>query len=147
MSDIPTFGERLPGQEYVNRPSAYVILREGDRIAIVRTPLATYLPGGGQDPGESPERAALREVAEECGLRAELIDRFAVANQYVYSIEEKKFFMKGSTFFRARVIGTAVATEPDHETVWVTPEEAQSELSHESHRWAVREEHHRSQSL
>jgi 8-oxo-dGTP diphosphatase len=141
VSDIPTFGERVPGQEYVDRPSAYVILRDGSRIAIVRTPLATYLPGGGQDPGESPERAALREVAEECGLQAVLVDKLGVANQYVYSVEEGKFFMKGSTFFRARVIGTAIATEPDHETLWVTPEEAQRELSHESHRWAVTEEH------
>ena len=143
MSAIPTFGEQVPGQKYLDRPSAYVILRQGPRIAIVRTPLATYLPGGGQDPGESPERAAVREVAEECGLRAELLDRLGTANQYVYSEEEGKFFLKQSTFFRARVIGTALAVEPDHETLWVTPEEAQRQLSHESHRWAVAEEHSR----
>src|SRR5215471_1159886 len=102
MSRVPVFGEKLPGQKYVDRPSAYVILRDGPRVAIVRTPLATYLPGGGQDPGESPEAAAIREVAEECGLTAELTGTIGVADQYVYSEEEKKFFMKHCTFFTAR---------------------------------------------
>jgi 8-oxo-dGTP diphosphatase len=135
---IPRFGLRVPGKEYIPRPGAYVILQDerGD-VAVVRTPEGTYLPGGGQNPGETPEQAALREVAEECGFQAEILDRIGVADQLAYATAEAKFFEKRSTFFRARVIGRSAATDADHVLAWLSPAAAARELSHESHRWAV----------
>ena len=35
------------------------------------------LPGGGVDPGESPENAAIREVLEETGLQVEILRKVA----------------------------------------------------------------------
>ena len=50
-----------------------VILDPNDRVLLVRFvwPDKTVWapPGGGIDPGETPEQAIVREVAEECGLR------------------------------------------------------------------------------
>jgi len=51
----------------------------GDRVLLIRRgkpPLAgTWsLPGGLADPGESLPGAAAREVAEECGIRIQVVD-------------------------------------------------------------------------
>jgi 8-oxo-dGTP pyrophosphatase MutT (NUDIX family) len=58
-----------------------VLLDPDDRVLLIRSsdPAAPTLPGwwelpgGGIDPGESPEQAALRELHEETGLAAEYI--------------------------------------------------------------------------
>ncbi|WP_432948091.1 NUDIX hydrolase [Kribbella sp. CA-253562] len=56
-----------------------VVVRYGDRIALVREQYATWdrehwnLPSGAVEPGETPRAGAVREVLEEtghrCGLR------------------------------------------------------------------------------
>ena len=48
-----------------------------DRILLVRHsygPEGWFLPGGGIGKGESPERAAVRELAEETGCRAQGVE-------------------------------------------------------------------------
>lgn len=138
---IRQFGIELPDRDYTLRPSAYVIVRDPDaRVAIVRTPLGSFLPGGGLLAHEAPEQAAVREVVEECGLKVEIIEKLGDADQFVYAEAEATHLRKRSTFFRARVTGLAAATESDHALVWLTSEVARRELSHESHRWALAEE-------
>jgi double-stranded uracil-DNA glycosylase len=50
-----------------------LILDPGDRVLLVRFDWPDKVvwapPGGGIDPGETPEQAIVRELAEECGLR------------------------------------------------------------------------------
>jgi len=59
---VPIFGvpdSRLP---HIVRPSAYgLIVGPSDRLAIVRTEIGSYLPGGGILGTESPEAAICRE--------------------------------------------------------------------------------------
>ena len=56
---------------------AAVILIEGDTVALierVREGRRYYLfPGGGVEPGETPEGAAIREAREELGLDVEIV--------------------------------------------------------------------------
>ena len=122
------------------RPGGYaVIFGDGGDVAAVSTPLGLALPGGGQNPGESPEGAAAREVEEECGLRVILGARIGVADELVFAADEQAHYRKRCTFFPAEIIGTAGAGEPDHELVWLSPQNAVVRLMHQSQRWAAAE--------
>ena len=133
------FGTPIPDCPYVVRPSVYALVADDDgRIAVARTSKGYILPGGGIEGGESAEQAVRREAIEECGLVLMGCRPVGTAVEIVYSKEEHTCFEKQCIFFEARVRRHTAATEPDHELVWMTLEEAVDRLSHESHRWAVR---------
>ncbi|MBX3142218.1 MAG: NUDIX domain-containing protein [Trueperaceae bacterium] len=66
------------------RVGAYCVLVENDAVLLVHLRTEQFekgewtLPGGGVDPLEKPEQAALREVREETGLEVELTGLLAV---------------------------------------------------------------------
>jgi 8-oxo-dGTP pyrophosphatase MutT (NUDIX family) len=141
---IPEFGIAASGVAYVLRPGGYAVLFSATgEVATVSTPLGLALPGGGQDEGERPEDAAIREVEEECGLRIVLGPRLGVADELVFAADEGKHYRKRCTFFLGEVIGTSGTGEPDHELLWLSPQDAMAMLLHESQRWAVSEACHR----
>jgi 8-oxo-dGTP diphosphatase len=136
---IPEFGTAVPGEDYILRPSAYSIITDAARVAIVFAPGGGYLPGGGQLDGESPEQAAMREALEECGLHIRLGRCIGLADELVYAGAEQAYFRKRCTFFVAELANreTAKPTEPDHQLVWMSPADAMVALRHESQRWAL----------
>lgn len=62
----------------LQRVAAYALIRRGDEVLLTRlSPIAPNagrwtLPGGGIQHGETPSAAAVREVAEECGLECRI---------------------------------------------------------------------------
>ena len=87
--EIPRFGEPVAGQPYLVRPSAYAVVRdESGAIAVVRTSEGVFLPGGGIDPGESAERAAVRETREECAIDVHVALEVGKAADIVWSRKE-----------------------------------------------------------
>jgi len=134
------FGTTVHGANYVLRPGGYCVIRSSTgKIAVVKTPAGCFLPGGGQEKGETLEDAATREAAEECGLAIQIRSRIGVADELVYSADERTYFRKRCAFFRAEAIGPDGGRgELDHVLLWLTPDEAVRQLSHESQRWAVR---------
>jgi 8-oxo-dGTP pyrophosphatase MutT (NUDIX family) len=137
---IPEFGRPAPGAAYVLRPDGYAVIFSDDGdVAAVATPLGFALPGGGQNQGESPEYAAAREVEEECGLRVILRTRIGVADELVFAEDEQTHYRKRCMFFPAEISSRDGVGEPDHELVWLSPQEALVMLLHESQRWAVAE--------
>jgi 8-oxo-dGTP diphosphatase len=121
---IPEFGTRENGATYFLRPGAHV-------------PIGLMLPGGGLDADETHEAAAIRETAEEIGVRVELLDTVAEADEVAYSNSEQRHLRKRVRFFTARIAGSAEKTEPDHELVWMHTTDALGGLAYGSHRWAL----------
>jgi 8-oxo-dGTP pyrophosphatase MutT (NUDIX family) len=67
------FGRRIGEQAYPDRPAAFGIAMRDGKLAAVRVMRRGEqpyfdLPGGGIDPGETPQAAAVREFGEETGL-------------------------------------------------------------------------------
>lgn len=63
-------------------PRSQCIVVRGKRVLMVKhgTDGQEYwcLPGGAIEPGETPEQAALRELAEECGVQGRILRRTSV---------------------------------------------------------------------
>jgi 8-oxo-dGTP pyrophosphatase MutT (NUDIX family) len=144
----PVFGERLPGRPYVVRPSAYALIRNSEGlIAVTRTRVGYFLPGGGIETGEDYQQAIVRESLEECGLIVGAGRVLCRATEIVYSEQEQTGFEKHCTFVAAEWRGAARATEPDHALLWMTTGEAVVRLTDPGQRWAVEFEarHHSAQ--
>jgi len=92
------------------------------------------LPKGKLDPGENYPDAALREVAEETGVRARL-GRFAGVLQYAVNGHNKVVCMWEMT---AESVGQPEDTDEVAEIRWVTREEALRLLTHEQNRELLR---------
>ena len=121
------------------RLSAYALVRNAaGELAVVRTGRGCFLPGGGIEADESPEQAVAREVREECGLVVNPCAFLGRAVEIVFSAEGNTCFQKESVFAEADLSGLVTSTEPDHQLVWLSLNQAVEALSYESHRWAVR---------
>lgn len=67
--------------------SAGVVVFRGDEVLVIKNRFGEWvLPKGKIEPGETPEEAALREVEEETGVRAEIL-RPAGTSEYTYLLE------------------------------------------------------------
>ena len=82
--------------------SVTLVVVEGDQLVLVRQSRrgvggsTLELPGGKIEPGETPERAAARELAEECGLAAASLRRLggfwlvpAYSTEYTHLFEAR----------------------------------------------------------
>jgi len=140
---VPQFGVPEAGRDYPDRPAAFVILEHEGRIALVQVAFArggtrTDLPGGGLDPGETEQDAAIRECGEEAGLRVGSLEPLVRADHYFVNEKGQSHNTRG-VFFAARLLGAdpALKIEDDHTLVWVEPVEALRRLDRDSHAWAM----------
>jgi len=112
-----------------------VVVRNGEVAVVVpfrespqrRRVLA--LPKGHIDPGESPEEAAAREVREETGVDAELVDKLGDI-RYWYQRAGRRIF-KVVSFFLFRYRSGSI-DDHDHEIEevrWMPLEQAARELT------------------
>lgn len=72
------------------------------------------LPKGLIGNRESPEEAAVREVAEETGLRGEIVEKIGNIQYWYFSAEENTRFKKTVTFYLIKYI-TGSTAEHDFE--------------------------------
>lgn len=143
MEPTPQFGTALEGRSYADRPAAFGLAERDGLIAAVRVAPEGFepwidLPGGGVDPGETPEVAAVRELGEETGLKVRPVQAFARADQHFINTDGVAFNNR-QTFFTLEVLAEApgLKVEDDHTLIWLDPRDAITQLRHDSHAWAV----------
>jgi 8-oxo-dGTP diphosphatase len=96
------------------------------------------LPKGHPDGSESPAQAALREVREEAGVEAELVESLGEV-RYWYQRGGRRI-AKAVEFFLLRYVSGDVA-DHDHEVEharWIPAEEAAETLTYDGEREMVR---------
>jgi 8-oxo-dGTP diphosphatase len=110
------------------RAAGGVVVRDG-RLAVVHRPRYDdwSLPKGKLDPGEAWEEAAVREVAEETGLRCELRDELPAV-----TYTDRKGRPKRVRYWRMVVVGEDPFTPDDEvdELRWVDRETALATLTY-----------------
>ena len=116
------------------RAAGGLVVRDG-RVLIVHRPKYDdwAFPKGKLEEGETWEDAALREVEEETGLRCTL-------GEYVGSTRyEVPAGLKEVRYYRMTASGEPQAANEVDALRWVTPEEAETELSYAYDRELVRD--------
>lgn len=100
---------------------------------------AVCLPKGLIDPGESPEQAALREVAEETGLRARILEPLPeLQYRYVSPLDGALVAKRVQFFAMAWEAGAPHPADGEMERVfWCALEEAPARLHYAGERLAV----------
>lgn len=106
------------------RVAAYGVIIDGGRMLLAhwsQGPWSAWtLPGGGIDEGESPADAAVREIFEETGYRAELESLIGV-DSHVIPAHRRGDPDAGPLhairiIYRARIVGGALTYEVDGST-------------------------------
>jgi 8-oxo-dGTP diphosphatase len=131
----PTFGVAPAREQPLKaRLAAYAVILEPDGIvAAVRGEAGVFLPGGGSLPAEPPESTVLREVKEECGCAARIIQHIGEATQYFQSAGS--WYKMLASFYLAQFEGVPDGSG-EHELIWLNPGE-EGRFYHECHSWAV----------
>jgi 8-oxo-dGTP pyrophosphatase MutT (NUDIX family) len=133
--------KRTPTEQEVS--AGGVVVRDGEVLVIVPTRRGAQgqkvlaLPKGHVDPGETPEQTAAREVREETGVEAELVEQLGEV-RYFYQRAGVRVF-KRVRFFLFAYRGGSVEDHDDEveEARWMPLEEAMSALSYEGERSMV----------
>jgi 8-oxo-dGTP diphosphatase len=128
----PVFGTKLPGAVHHPRPGAYALVFDlAGRVAIVHEDGDWYLPGGGLEPGETPEEALAREIREECACGVEITALLGDAIEYLVDRSGRPLEVR-LRYFHARFLGAPTAT-------WLAPSDACARVRRRGDAWAIME--------
>jgi 8-oxo-dGTP pyrophosphatase MutT (NUDIX family) len=113
-----------------------VVVRDGEVLVIAPAgrPTVTTLPKGRAKPGESEEQTAAREVREETGVEARILERLGDV-EYWYRRSGLRVFKTVGYYLCDYVSGdTADHDEEVEEARWMPLEQARTELSYPGER-------------
>jgi 8-oxo-dGTP pyrophosphatase MutT (NUDIX family) len=113
-----------------------ILAGAGAVIAIKGAGDKYWLPGGGSLRGETAEQTVIRELREELGREARLIEEIGRATQYFYAAAEDCNYKMEATFFRAELID-GPAESREHEPYCAPMRDASASFFHQCHAWAI----------
>jgi mutator protein MutT len=122
------------------RSAGGVVVRGEEALVIVPTRRGANgqrvlgLPKGHVDPGETPEQAATREVREETGIEAELVEKLGDV-RYFYQRGGRRIFKRVTFYLFAFRSGSTEDHDDEVEEVrWMGLAEAAQALSYDGER-------------
>jgi 8-oxo-dGTP diphosphatase len=139
MESFPVFGKKKDSIVYHPRPGAYgVMVDDRGLVATILMRRRSYLPGGGQEQGESIIDCLKRELIEELGCEFDMAEPVGRADEHFKSLHEEKYYLWQGHFFlipEYRLI--AEPTDKTQTVEWLKPERALAGLFHLSQRWGL----------
>lgn len=131
------FGEKKEGVRYLTRCGVYLVSVCNQKVALVKTPLGYFLPGGGTEATESHSETLIRELLEETGCQITIGPYLGSAESYTTHYRHGPFHPV--QYYYAGMIGSMVrpAIEKDHALVWLSVDEALEQMFVPSQAWAV----------
>jgi 8-oxo-dGTP pyrophosphatase MutT (NUDIX family) len=144
MTPRPSGGTSTEGEGEIERSAGGAVVRDGEVIVVVpvkrdaQRRRVLVLPKGHLDPGETDEAAAVREVAEETGVVAELIDKLGDV-EYSYERRGRRRNKRVAFYLFEYLSGSL--EDHDHEIEearWMPLAEAVRELTHPGEQEIVR---------
>lgn len=137
VANRPLLNTPDPSRHYQPRPGAYAIIINGaDELLTLETDTGVFLPGGGQDPGETLVDTLIREVREELGVAVAPLHYLLAADDCRFSPVYQQHFHIQAHYFYAAVASDAVfVTEPNMRAVWRPLPTACHDLTRSNDRW------------
>ncbi|RJQ19035.1 NUDIX domain-containing protein [Candidatus Woesearchaeota archaeon] len=125
----------------MEKSAGVVVVSEGKYLLLKYEAGHWDFPKGHLEEGESARDAALRELKEEAGVAAELIDGFSHRITYFFTREGKRV-PKEVVFFVGRGDGHPVTLSHEHtDFVWLSFDDALERLTYNSAKGVLRKAH------
>lgn len=123
--------------EYTPRPGAYAIILNGQQqLLTIKEPTGIFLPGGGQDEGESLPQTLRRELEEELSVFGEPVAYLLAADDCRYSPIYQQQFHIQSHYILTQIPDAAVLTAEDRSQIqWLDLCQAAEIMTRESDKW------------
>lgn len=108
-----------------------IVFNEKGEVLVTQNSSNKYwgFPKGHIEPGQTTKEAALREVKEEGGIEAEIVEKIG-ESKYVYTMNNEKIFKIVAMFLMNYISGNTENHDYEvSEAKWLSPEDALQQLS------------------
>ena len=124
--------------DYYHRPGAYIIPINGNKVGLIQSKGGYCFIGGGKEKGENDSDCLKREVREETGFGFEIKKYFGSAEEYKDNQTDIGYFHPVQNYYIGELTEKICEpVEPDHELIWIEPENAVSKMSIEMQKKAL----------
>ena len=141
-TETRSFGEKLPGISYRDRPGAYGVAFDSQgRTAVVKVTGRDggyFLLGGGLEGEETHAECLARECLEEVGRGVRMGEPICTGDEYIWSDKAGEWLHLIGHCYRME-LGEVLSLqfEGDHELMWLPPEKCVREMFTQYQAWAI----------